>query len=130
VTERRVWLLSEDRVPLSRKQKAELFMRQDGKCPQCGQKLHIKGHEGVTIIDEHVNPLWRGGANDLANRELWCSKCASEKTAQEAAQRGKTLRQRDGHIGAKPASKRPMPGGKASGWKCRLGPNGKEWVKR
>lgn len=130
MTERRVWLLPEDRKPLTRKQRAALFLRQDGLCPCCSQKLHIKGHEDVTIIDEHVNPLWRGGSNDLSNRELWCSKCASDKTSGESTQRGKTLRQRDAHIGAKKPSKRPMMGSKASGWKCKMGPNGKEWVKR
>lgn len=98
VSERR-WSLPEDRKPLTRKQRADLFLRQDGKCPNCGQRLETKGGRPV-CIDEHVNPLWRGGSNDLANRELWCVPCTKPKTAGESAERAKGNRVRDKHIGA------------------------------
>jgi len=98
VTERR-WSLPEDRKPLTRKQRAELFLRQDGRCPNCGQKLEIKGNRPV-CVDEHLEPLWRGGSNDLANRELWCVPCTKPKTAGESAERAKGNRVRDKHIGA------------------------------
>lgn len=98
VSERR-WSLPEDRKPLTRKQRADLFLRQDGKCPNCGQRLEIKGGRPV-CIDEHVNPLWRGGSNDLANRELWCIPCTKPKTAGESGERAKGNRVRDKHIGA------------------------------
>ena len=116
---RRTWEEPEDRIPLTRKQVAELFLRQDGRCPCCGQKLQAKGHKAVGIIDEHVNPLWRGGKNDLGNRELWCAPCATQKTSQEATERAKALRVRDKHIGAK-KSRRPMPGSRESGWKRKF----------
>jgi len=99
MTERR-WLQPEDRKPLTRKQYADLFLRQDGKCPECGQRLEVKGGEPVEIRDEHINPLWRGGGNDLENRELWCRPCTKPKDAEEATQRAKSNRQRDKHIGA------------------------------
>lgn len=95
----RTWTFPEPRDRLTRKQIAELFLRQDGKCPECLQKLHMKGNKPV-CVDEHVNPLWRGGSNDLANRELWCVPCTKPKTAEEAGQRAKTLSVRDKHIGA------------------------------
>lgn len=98
MTERK-WSIPEERKPLTRKQRAELFLRQDGRCPTCGQRLEIKGGRPVAI-DEHVNPLWRGGSNDLANRELWCVPCTRPKTKQEAVERGKSNRVRDKHIGA------------------------------
>jgi 5-methylcytosine-specific restriction protein A len=98
VTERR-WSLPEDRKPLTRKQRADLFLRQDGRCPNCGQKLEIKGNRPV-CVDEHLEPLWRGGSNDLANRELWCVPCTKPKTAGESAERAKGNRVRDKHIGA------------------------------
>lgn len=98
MTERK-WSIPEDRKPLTRKQRAELFLRQDGKCPNCGQRLEIKGGRPV-CIDEHVNPLWRGGSNDLANRELWCIPCTRPKTKQESVERAKGNRVRDKHIGA------------------------------
>jgi len=89
MAERR-WTLPEDRKPLTRKQRIALFLRQDGRCPGCGQKLETKGSQPVNVIDEHVNPLWRGGSNDLANRELWCVPCTKPKTAAESTQRAKS----------------------------------------
>jgi 5-methylcytosine-specific restriction enzyme A len=115
--EERVWTLPEDRKPLTRKQIAALFLRQDGKCPNCGQKLETKGNRPVEFIDEHVNPLWRGGSNDLKNRELWCIPCTKPKTAKEAGERAKGLNIRDKHIGAKKPKGPPMPGSKNSKWK-------------
>ncbi len=114
----RVWHLPEDRKALTRKQTAELFLRQDGRCPQCGQKLHMKGHR-VVGVDEHVNPLWRGGSNDLENRELWCQPCTKPKTAGEATQRAKSLSVRDRHIGAKMPS-RGFPASRTGRFKKHL----------
>lgn len=105
MTERR-WSLPEERDRLTRKQFVELFMRQDGRCPGCGQKLEIKGGR-VVCVDEHVNPLWRGGTNELKNRELWCKPCTIPKTSAETTQRAKVYRSRDKHIGAIKASKKP-----------------------
>lgn len=102
MTERR-WTLPERRKPLTRKEYVELYMRQDGRCPCCGQKLEVKGGDEVEIIDEHVNPLWRGGTNDLWNRELWCRPCTKPKTASEAGDRADAYAARDKFIGA------PMP---------------------
>jgi hypothetical protein len=74
-------------------------MRQDGRCGNCGQRLEIKGGKPV-CVDEHLNPLWRGGSNDLENRELWCVPCTKPKTAKETTDRTKGYRVRDKHIGA------------------------------
>lgn len=94
----RRWTLPEDRKPLTRKQLAELFLRQDGRCGNCNQRLETKGGKPV-CVDEHLNPLWRGGSNALDNRELWCVPCTKPKTAQEARERTKGYRVRDKHIG-------------------------------
>lgn len=95
----RTWHIPEERKPLTRKQRAELFLRQDGRCPNCGQRLEVKGGRPVAT-DEHLEPLWRLGSNDLINRELWCIPCTRPKTKQEAVERGKCNRVRDKHIGA------------------------------
>jgi 5-methylcytosine-specific restriction endonuclease McrA len=129
MTERR-WELVEDRKPLTRKQVAALFLRQDGRCALCSQKLETKGHVPVNFIDEHLKPLSMLGTNDLENRALVCKPCARSKTDTETPIRAKAYRQRDRAIGALKPSGRPLAGSKRSGWKCRLGPNGKEWVKR
>jgi 5-methylcytosine-specific restriction enzyme A len=97
MTERR-WSLPEDRKPLTPKRRLELFMRQDGLCGNCGQRLEIKGNRPV-CVDEHLNPLWRGGSNALTNRELWCKPCTKPKTAKEATERAKANAVRDKYIG-------------------------------
>ena len=112
----RTWTLPEPRERLTRKQYAALFLRQDGKCGCCGQKLVLKGGQPV-CVDEHLNPLWRGGSNDLNNRELWCNPCTKPKTAREATDRSDVYRKRDKHIGAFKKSGRPLGGTKRSGWK-------------
>lgn len=112
----RTWEPMDPRTKLTRKQIAELFLRQDGKCPECGQKLQTKGHEPVEFTDEHMLPRWAGGSEDLGNRGLVCRPCARDKTTEEAPKLAKMKRVRDKHIGAK-RSQNPLPGSRASGWR-------------
>jgi 5-methylcytosine-specific restriction endonuclease McrA len=117
MTER--WTIPEDRKPLTRKQIAELFLRQQGRCPICTMRLETKGHEPVEFIDEHMDPLWRGGSNELNNRALVCKPCANAKTVKETSERAKGYRVRDRFIGAK-KPRNPMPGSRNSKWKKRM----------
>lgn len=69
---------TEDRKPLTKKQRAELALRQGGLCGcGCGGKLD---HPGEGTIDEHLQPLELMGSNDLANRALWRKPCSDAKT--------------------------------------------------
>jgi hypothetical protein len=74
----------------------------------------------VVCVDEHVNPLWRGGSNELKNRELWCKPCSGDKTAAETTQRADSYRARDKHIGAL-KSDSPMKCGRQSPYKRKVG---------
>ena len=58
----------------SKRDLAELMLRQDGKC-RCGVKL-IKGN----YIIEHSTPLALGGLDVLENKYLNCKECADKKT--------------------------------------------------
>lgn len=118
MTERK-WEFPEDRKRLTRKQFAALFLRQDGSCGNCSQRLEIKGGKPV-CVGEHLNPLWRGGSNDLTNMELWCVPCTKPKTAQESTQRSKALQVRDKHIGAMHAGKRKQGWGRGSALKKKM----------
>ena len=130
----RDWVAPEKRKPLTRKQKAALFIKQDGRCQKCTQRLHLKGHkvthvdedgnliaiedeDGAPIIDEHVKPLWAGGANAKPNRQLWCVKCATFKTAAEATERATEHGKRDAHIRVMPESRNPLQGGRKTKFK-------------
>jgi len=70
---------TEQRKPLTKKQRAELALRQGGicGCGECGQKLD---HAREGTIDEHWNPLGLTGTNDLENRRLLRAPCAAAKT--------------------------------------------------
>lgn len=81
--------MTEPRKPLTRRQYAYLFFRQEGLCG-CGQKMDALQDK---ITDEHIKPLSMGGSNDLENRALWLTKCTKEKTAKEATVRAKSERQ-------------------------------------
>mgnify|MGYP003386814677 CR=1 FL=1 len=111
------------RKPLTAKQKLKMFIEHEGKCCICGLKI-----DGVKQAwDEHVDPLWRDGTNEMQNRRPAHIACARGKTADEATERNKGQRIAEKHFGAKERKGRPMPGTKASGWKRKI--NG-ETVKR
>ena len=81
----------EPRKPLTKKQRAEIALRQDGMCGcGCGVKLN---HAREGTIDEHVIPLALGGTNDLENRQLWRKPCAAEKTKADFGRIAKAKRQ-------------------------------------
>lgn len=84
----------EDRKHLSAKQKAELVLKQGGRCAGCG----IKPRHGWEF--DHGKALWKGDTNQSDIRE-WQAfgsrkdcKCHATKTAKEAAERAKMRRLR------------------------------------
>lgn len=89
----------EARRHLSEKQKAELVLRQGGKCAGCGIKPRAFEYD-------HSDPLWRGNTDqsDLSTWQAFGSrrdcKCHAIKTGEEAKQRAKRnrLRGRAGQI--------------------------------
>lgn len=64
------------RKPLSRREFAELILRQEGRCG-CGCGERLKADE---IVDEHLHALALGGGNELTNRSLWRKQCSQKKT--------------------------------------------------
>jgi Restriction endonuclease len=99
------------------------------------QTCHICGGE-ITTSDkwhlEHIKPLWLGGEDEEDNLAPAHTRCHAEKTAEEAGARAKSDRVRNkAWTGRTKARKgRPMPGGKDSGWKCRLTSEGPKWERR
>lgn len=83
---------TEDRKRLSDKQKAELCLKQSGKCAGC-QKKPLHGWEF-----DHVNELWECGTNALDNWQAFGSRkdceCHAIKTGKAAKRRAKQNRLR------------------------------------
>lgn len=57
--------------------------RDNGLCQECARQ----GRVSVGCDVDHIVPLWDGGSDDDANKELLCRPCHDAKTAREAAQR-------------------------------------------
>lgn len=57
--------------------------RDNGLCQECARRGLVSVGRDV----DHIVPLWQGGSDDEANKELLCSPCHEAKTAREAAQR-------------------------------------------
>lgn len=115
------------RKRLTDKQRLELLIANGGKCCICGRPIvgyreawDDYGLDEIPFVDEHVEPLWRNGTNDLSNRGPAHVKCAREKTASEATDRAKTRSVAEKHFGAHRPKTRPMPGSRRSPWKRKM----------
>lgn len=112
----------EDRKPLTKKQRAEIALRQDGLCGcGCGVKLD---HAREGTIDEHWRPLGLLGTNDIeTNRRLLRKPCAASKTTVDMRAINKAKRiERKSNKETRPKPKmksagfRPKPDGFRYSW--------------
>ncbi|MBX8785358.1 HNH endonuclease [Ochrobactrum sp. GRS2] len=98
------------RMEFTRKDKAKIIARANGKCEKCSAML--KTGEGEV---DHILPCALGGEATVANGRLLCRVCHVEKTADDIRRVRKSDRQRDKATGAvRPKSalagrKRPKP---------------------
>lgn len=102
-----------------------LFRKQEGKCGDCGRKLHPGN-----ITREHVKPIWEGGENRESNIQLWCTDpCSLAKNGRENTPRAKTDRQLAAHLGLKTESqqKKPFPGSKGDKWQKKYNKHTQRW---
>ena len=83
------------RMEFSRKDKAKIITRANGKCEKCSAMLKI----GEGEVD-HILPCALGGEATMANGRLLCRVCHVEKTADDIRRVRKSDRQRDKASGA------------------------------
>lgn len=99
------------RMEFTRKDKAKIIARANGKCEKCSAML--KTGEGEV---DHILPCALGGEATVANGRLLCRVCHVEKTADDIRRVRKSDRQRDKASGALRAKsalasrKQPKPG--------------------
>jgi 5-methylcytosine-specific restriction endonuclease McrA len=104
------------------KVKVAAFQRSGGFCEGCGVKLTVGKHHF-----DHRIPDGLGGEPTIENCVVLCLSCHGAKTASEDVPRiAKAKRQEANHVGAR-QSARPLPGGRNSGWKHKIGGG---WVRR
>lgn len=83
------------RMEFTRKDKAKIIARANGKCEKCSAML--KTGEGEV---DHILPCALGGEATVANGRLLCRVCHIEKTADDIRRVRKSDRQRDKANGA------------------------------
>ena len=59
--------------------------RDNGLCQECLR--HDRVSVGAAV--DHIVPLWNGGTDDDANKELLCQPCHDAKSAREARERAR-----------------------------------------
>ncbi|MEM6934116.1 MAG: HNH endonuclease signature motif containing protein [Pseudomonadota bacterium] len=95
----------------------------DGKCAHCG--VRVGGPAGLEW--DHIVALEIGGEDEIENLQPLCRGCHKAKTRQDIAVIRKAERQRQRSAGIRRATRNPLPGSKASGWKQKI--TG-EWERR
>lgn len=103
--------------PLTKRQKAEIWRRDQGRCQVCGKKL---GPGSPGHVD-HITPRSMGGSNDPENLRLVCAAFNTGKNNKEdtpAAARAARLHAK--HFGYAAEKKRPLPFGRHSPLKRRV----------
>lgn len=110
----RTWTLPEARKNLSRKQRVAIFMKTDGRCYVCSQRLEIKGWDV-----EHPQALELLGPDDIEALMPICKPCHKVKTADDKRAIAKANSTRDKFIGAK-KSRNPLPGSRGSRMRIKM----------
>ena len=105
--------------------KAAAFLRANGHCQSCGDKLRPGGWECDHGVACGLN--LSGGNRDIGNAVVLCLPCHSVKTRDDIKRIAKAKRIERKRLGLNKRRGRPMPGTKASGWRHRM--NGK-WERR
>lgn len=103
------------RKPLTRNQRAELFLEHGGKCHICGTL--IKPQRGETWEVEHVEALEISGRDAWENLRPAHVGCHKTKTAQDKKTIAKCNRRRAKHLGiARPKSALSKRDGYSYNW--------------
>ena len=108
------------RVEFTRKVRAEVFLRANGNCEECGAKLKIGQGEYDHIIADALKSYDPNRTYTAEDCRLLCKVCHKAKTAKDIRTIRKTDRQRDKHSGAWKKSGKPIPGSKRSKYKKKI----------
>ena len=104
--------------------KARIVLRQEGKCA-CG--CGVKFSAGDPPEFDHVLAIINEGENREGNIQALRRGCHRLKTTADVALKSVVARKRNKHLGLKPPSRNPLPGGRGSVMKHKIGVG---WVRR
>lgn len=107
------------RKEFTNRTKAAVFIRENGLCERCKRKVGVGGepsefHHRITCED--------GGDNSAENCELLCKGCHSHQTHKvEAPAKAQGRRHTLKRAGVEKKSRNPLPGGRGSKLKKKIG---------
>lgn len=110
------WVGASDDSPVPPRVRLRVFDAKGGRCHSCKRKIAA----GETWTCEHMKALINGGKNRESNLDITCGWCLPAKNAADVAEKSKTAERRKKHLGLKPPTRNPLPGGKRSRWKKRM----------
>lgn len=97
--------------------KERILAAQDNRCAHCGNIFHAN----LRPEFDHVTASINGGQNREGNLQALCDLCHVPKTAEDVALKSTVARKRSKHLGIAPKSARPLPGGRNSKFKIKVG---------
>jgi 5-methylcytosine-specific restriction endonuclease McrA len=116
------WIGATPDTPAPPRVRLRVFEAFGGKCGITGRRINA----GDAWDLDHILALTNGGENRESNLQPALKDAHKAKTARDVAQKSKDRRVRQKHLGIhKP--KNPLPGGKNSDWKQKVGGG---WVRR
>jgi len=105
-----------DRREFGRKVKEIAYAKARGHCQECTAML-VTGHFDY----DHIVPWAISRDSSISNCEVLCDACHDLKTPKDIGVIAKSNRARARHIGAQEPSRHPLPGGRKSPFKLKVG---------
>lgn len=116
------WVGKTPDTPAPPRVRLRVFEAHSGICALTGRKIM----PGDAWELDHKQALANGGENRESNLQPVLKDAHKKKTAKDVAQKSKDRRVRSKHLGIH-KSKSPLPGGRDSDWKQKVGGG---WVRR
>jgi len=113
------WIGKTPETPVPPRVKARIVMSQDGICA-CGCEVKL-GMAAEPIEFDHTQALINGGENRESNLRALRQGCHKVKTRKDVAQKSTEARRRNKHLGFEKKSTNPLPGGRNSKVKIKVG---------
>jgi 5-methylcytosine-specific restriction protein A len=110
------WIGKTDDEAVPLRVRVRVFDRYQGVCTECGFRIL-----GGRWVCDHRIALINGGKNRESNLQPIHGRCDVVKTGADVAQKSKNYRVRLRHLGLQPRGKRPLPGGRDSPIKMKVG---------
>jgi 5-methylcytosine-specific restriction protein A len=111
------WIGATDNTKVPDHVRLRVFDRDKGVC-KCGCTRKIRA--GDKWETDHVVAIINGGQNRETNLQTLLKSCHDTKSKRDVGTKSETYQMRARHLGLKRSS-RPMPGGKNSPWKRKVG---------